>query len=574
MTSRRDFIKLAGFCTFSGMFHGCRGRSRQAQKSLPPNIILIMADDMGYSNIGCYGGEIETPTLDQLAADGLRFTKFYNNPLCCPTRAALITGIYPHQTGIGWMNYDAGIPGYRGDLNRNCVTIAEVLKTVGYRTYISGKWHLTTHYGHWVDNKEHTSKHNWPLQRGFDRFYGVIDGTSNYFQPFSLVKDNEPLPLDMSEDYYLTDAITDHAVRCIEESSAHTPFFSYVAYTVPHWPLHAFPEDIAKYKGRFDDGWDTLREEKFRRMVNMGIIDPIWGISDRDSGTGPFKSEEHSAWRLRCMEVYAAMIDRMDQNIGRIVGALKRTGKLENTIIFFLSDNGGQAGELGKGVGMKRYTPIAARDGRPMHPGNDPIIMPGPEDTYQSYGTGWANLSNTPFRKFKTWVYEGGISTPLIVYWPAGISAKGELRRHVGHVMDIMPTCCELAGATYPVKYLGNTIQPPEGISLVPAFRDEPLERDALFWEIAGHRAVRKGKWKLLAARNSDWELYDIEADRTERNNLSRIYPDKAAELESLYNTWATRCGVKPWSEVYEASGAASKRIDKFTHEYRKKMQQ
>lgn len=574
MSTRRNFLKQAGAVTLGNMFIHCSDRPETSQLSSPPNIVLIMADDMGFSDIGCYGGCIETPMLDKLAAAGIRFTQFYNTARCCPTRAALLTGLYQHQANMGWMAYDTGIPGYRGDLSKNCVTIAEVMKSGNYRTYMSGKWHVTSHYGHWVDDTEHLSKHNWPLQRGFDRFYGIIDGTSNYFQPFSLVEDNEPVPLDMSEGYYLTDAIADHAVRCIEENPNGTPFFSYVAFTSPHWPLNAFPEDIAKYKGRFDEGWDKLRVKKFERMVKMGIIDPAWGLSERDPGTYPFDAEEHREWRLRCMEVYAAMVDRMDRNIGRIVDALERTGKLDNTVIIFLSDNGGQDGDREKSIGEKRYTPLAARDGRPMHPGNDPQVMPGPEDTYQSYGTGWASLSNTPYRKFKVWTYEGGISTPLIVHWPSGIKATGELRGQIGHVMDLMPTCCELAGVEYTSEYRGNKIPPHEGVSLVPAFYVQDIERDALFWEHEGHRAVRQGKWKLVAGRDSDWELYDMEIDRTEGNDLSSVYPEKAAELESLYRSWAERCGVKEWGEVSDATRVPVKRMDDITRKYREKLQQ
>ena len=568
-STRRDFLKIMGICAIALSLPGCAGQNHRTDKR--PNIVLIMADDMGYSDIGSYGGEINTPNLDRLAENGIRFTQFYNTARCCPTRAALLTGLYQHQAGMGWMTYDAGISGYRGDLGTNCVTIAEVLKSTGYRTYMHGKWHLTTHYGHWIDDTEHTSKYNWPLQRGFDRFYGIIDGTSNYFQPFSLVRDNEPEPLDMSEDYYLTDAISDHCVKCIEETPDGTPFFSYVAYTAPHFPLHAFPEDISKYSGQFDAGWEALREQKFRRMVNMGIIDPAWGLSELDPDVGPWNAEEHRVYRLRCMVVYAAMIDRMDRGIGRIVDALKRTGKLENTVIFFLSDNGGQAGGLAKSIGEKRYTPLAARDGKPMHAGNDPSIMPGPEDTYQAYGIGWANLSNTPFRKFKSWVYEGGIASPLVVHWPAGITARGELRHQVGHVMDIMPTCCELAGTTYPSEHNGNAIFPHEGFSLVPAFAGNLVERTPLFWEHEGHRGVRDGKWKLIAPRNGDWELYDMEADRTERNNLARINPDKAAELETLYNAWTARTGVKSWDVINEARRASQLRIDEITRVYREK---
>ena len=339
----------------------------------------------------------------------------------------------------------------------------------------------------------------------------------------------------------------------------------------PHWPLHAFPEDIAKYKGQFDEGWDALREKRFQRMVEMGIIDPKWGMSDRDPKVGPFTDEEHKEWRLRCMEVYAAMVDRMDQNIGRIYDTLERTGNLENTVIFFLSDNGGEASILGENIGTKRFTPVEARDGGPMRPGNDPSIMPGPENTYQSYETGWANLSDTPYRKFKMWMYEGGISTPLIVHWPAGITGGGEFRRQTGHVMDIMPTCCELAGVSYPAERNGIPIPPAEGTSLLPAINNENATRGVLFWEHQGHKAVRQGKWKIVAGYNSDWELYDMEADRTELNNLAGQNPGKVDELALMYDEWAVRVGVRPWDVVSEARRAAQLHMDEVTRKYREK---
>ncbi len=569
--TRRQFNAMAGFGALAGILGGCGGNggSGNPRSSVKPDIVLIMADDMGFSDIGCYGSEIETPVLDRLAANGLRFTQFYNTARCCPTRAALMTGLYQHQANMGHMTYDTGIPHYGGDLGRDCVTIAEALKPAGYRCYMHGKWHLTTHYGEWYGDGEYSSKHNWPLQRGFDRFYGIIDGTSNFFQPFSLVRDNEPEPVDPDPDYYLTDAISNHAVRCIEETPAGTPFFSYVAYTAPHFPLHAPVEDVARMKGRYDAGWDEIRRTRYTRMVELGIVDPAWGLSDRDETVGPFEDEEYEAYRKRAMEVYAAMIERMDRGIGRIVEALERTGRLENTVILFLSDNGAQAGELAKGQQIKRFTPQYARDGRPMHAGNDPEIMPGPEDTWQSYGSGWANLSNTPFRKFKGNIYEGGISTPLVVHWPAGIAARGELRGQVGHVMDIMPTCCELAGADYPAKYAGTAIQPCEGISLLPAFAGKPVERGPLFWEHEGKRAVLMGNWKLVGPANGGWELYDIVADRTERHDRAADYPAKVAELEALYDAWASRCGVMPWNDFAAERAAAGKRVDDLTIEYR-----
>ena len=524
-----------------------------------PNIVLILNDDMGFSDLGCYGGEIHSPNLDRLAYDGLRFTQFYNTARCCPSRASLLTGLHPHQTGVGHMMSDDGLEGYRGDLNQECVTIADIARSAGYSTYMSGKWHISRHI------EPDGPKHSWPLQRGFDEFYGIITGAANFWKPRTLTCNNEQLDLEeLPEGYFLTDAISDHAVDYIQQhhqTKPDTPFFTYVAYTAPHWPLHAHQEDIDKYTGRFDRGWDILREQRLQRMQQMGLIDPSWLLSDRDQSQPPWEAAEFKEWNRRRMEVYAAQIDRMDQGIGQIIKALEEAGQLDNTLIMFLADNGGCAEELGgppalgKARLLEANTDIATSltsDGQPVYHGNDPNIMPGPETTYQSYGIPWANLSNTPFREYKHWVHEGGISTPLIVHWPDGIKASGEVRHQSSQLPDIMATCLEVASAEYPIEHDDDQILPLEGDSLVPIFSNQDNGKEALYWEHEGNCAVRQGKWKLVTRYPKDWELYDIEADRTELNDLSNQYPDVVAELSGLYQAWANRCGVEPWNQIIE----------------------
>ena len=556
--SRRDFLKTMGLVAAALAVPGCAGLSQSLMsKGKRPNIVLIMADDMGYSDIGCYGGEIRTPNLDRLAAGGLRFTQFYNTARCCPTRASLLTGLYQHQTGVGHMMSDQGYDGYRGDLNNRCVTIAEVLKQAGYSTYMSGKWHVTRHRG------PDGPKYNWPCQRGFDRFFGTIHGAGSYYDPCSLTRDNTQIAPD-SDDFYYTHAISDNAIKFIREHNAKNPFFMYVAYTAPHWPMHALPGDIAKYKGRYAGGWDALRAERHKRMIKMGIVEGKWKPTERDSRVPAWEKAENKKWHERRMEVYAAMVDCLDQGIGRIISELRKTGNFDNTLIFFLADNGGCAEEYGSRGPIKpdpseevslrlidknalQYDmqPKVTRDGRPVRTGEG--VMPGPADTYIAYGRGWANASNTPFRLYKHWVHEGGIATPLVVHWPAGIRAQGELRHQPGHLIDIMATCCDVADAAYPETYKGNRIIALEGKSLLPAFDNKPVEREALYWEHEGNRAICKGKWKLVSKHPGEWELYDLEADRTELNNLAQKYPQKVEQLKAMYESWAARCGVKPW---------------------------
>lgn len=526
-----------------------------------PNILLIMSDDMGYSDLSCHGGEINTPNLNRLAEGGLRLTQFYNTGRCCPTRASLLTGLYPHQAGIGHMMDDRGYDGYRGDLNRRCVTIAEALRPAGYATYMVGKWHVTK------ATRPDGRKDNWPLQRGFDRFYGTITGAGSFYDPGTLTRDNTMIspfadPEYQPKQFYYTHALSDHAARFINEhkqKQAGKPFFMYLAFTAAHWPMHALEEDIAKYRGRYDHGYTPIREQRFARLKELGLIDPRWELSPQ---AGDWPKFQHKEWESRCMEVYAAMIDSMDQGIGRIVEALRQNGQLENTLILFLQDNGGCQETIGRQGNMKRpvepslppipkdairtdVRPTQNRAGVPTLTG--PHILPGPEDTYIAYGLNWANVSNTPFREYKHFVHEGGISTPLIAHWPARITRRGEFERQPGHLIDLMATCVAASGADYPREHDGHAIKPMEGVSLLPAFDGKPLNRpNPIFWEHEGNRAVRSGRWKIVAKENQPWELHDMETDRTEMHDAAKEQPERVADLAAQWDAWAKRSNVLP----------------------------
>lgn len=504
-----------------------------------PNIVLIMADDLGFSDLGCYGSEIRTPNLDRLAKEGLRFTQFYNTARCCPTRASLMTGLYPHQAGVGHMMEDRRQPGYRGNLNQQCVTIAEVLQAAGYQTMMVGKWHVTRH------TDPNGPKHNWPLQRGFQQFFGTIHGAGSYFDPVTLTRGN--MFVQPTGDFYYTEAIAERAAESIEQAAqSDRPFFLYVAFTAPHWPLHARPDDIARYRGRYSIGWDRIREDRHQRMVDLGIINSKWPLTPRDEHVQDWADVPNRAWHERRMEVYAAQVDNMDQGIGRILEKLRQVGKQENTLVMFLADNGGCAEELGpkaRGLSM----PTKTREGEPVQIGNNPNVPPGTADTYQSYGVPWANVSNTPFRLYKHWVHEGGISSPLIVRWPAVIRTGDQLTRQMGHVVDIMATCVDVAETRYPQTFNGSAITPAAGESLAPIFRGESRQRGPIYWEHEGNRAVRDGQWKLVSKHPGNWELYDLEADRTEMVNLATQHPDLVARLAGLYQAWADRSNVLPW---------------------------
>lgn len=555
--SRISMILLATALVCGGLCSSGIG----AEAGKQPNILVILTDDMGWSDLGCYGGEMRTPNLDGLASSGLRFTQFYNTARCCPTRASLLTGLYPHQAGIGHMMNDRGLDGYRGDLNNHCATIAEVLRPAGYRTYAVGKWHVTR-----FDGKD-GPKDNWPLQRGFDKYYGLIWGASSQYDPavcrgntyYTCENDPEYHP----EKFYFTNALSDNAVTFLQQHEKETPdkpFFMYLAYTAAHWPMQALEEDIARHKGQYDAGYDAVRKARLERLKKMGLIDPKWEPAPT---AAKWDSVEHREWEKRCMEVYAAMIDCMDQGVGRVVAELKRQGKLDDTVILFMQDNGACAEEIGrapsKPTAPADMHPLAkdelpasghqkqTRDGRPMRSG--PEAMPGGPDTYIAYGLGWANVSNTPFREYKHWVHEGGISTPLIAHWPKGIdpSRNNTLVKEPAHLIDIMATCVDLAGAEYPTERQGTTVTAMQGTSLRPLLQGKPFNRARpIFWEHEGNRAVRQGQWKLVAKENQPWELYDMLADRPEMKNLADKKPELVKELSSKWDEWAKESNVTP----------------------------
>ena len=438
------------------------------------------------------------------------------------------------------------------------VTIPEALEGAGYRSYLAGKWHLSNQMAETRGDEARISKASWPIARGFDRFYGTISGAGNYFFPATLVEDERPI-LPEGEDYYYTDAVSERAAAFVREHAARhpgEPFFLYVAYTAPHWPLHAREEDISRYRGRYDGGWDGLREERHARMLDLGVVDRRWPLSPRDPDAPSWEEAEQKAWQARRMEVYAAQVEVMDRGIGRIVSALEETGVLDDTLLLFLSDNGACAEELWDPPSwVRRFLPPAfrspARDGRPVRRGNDPAVLPGGEHSFQSYGLPWANASNTPFRFYKQRVHEGGIATPLIAHWPAGLgTAPGARSDAPGHVVDLMPTLLELAGATHPRAREGRSSREPRGESLVSVLRGGGRERGPIFWEHQGNRAVRHGRWKLVSRWRHGWELYDLEADRTELRNLAAARPDRVRELAALYEDWAERAGVGSWPWV------------------------
>ncbi len=515
--NRREFLQIGGAVPPLAAV-SCSGPGQSTRRKRP-NIVVIMSDDMGYSDLGCYGGEIETPNLDRLASQGIRFTRYYTNNMCVPTRASLMSGCYTTKA-LG--------PGNR--ISPQVVTAAEALRDGGYSTYISGKWHLST-----VDDRE-----NHPCQRGFDRFFGTIIGACSFWAPATLMLDNDAAE-DIYRDptFYYTDAISDYALDFMREGLAKdNPFFLYVAYTAAHWPLHAFEEDIARYSGRYAMGWDALRLQRHQRMKELGTVDPRWPLSLRNREVPAWADEPHQAWQQRRMEVYAAQITRMDQGIGRLLDQLEDSGEADNTLVMFQIDNGGCHVEYApdrKGL----YLPQRTREGRPVVAGNLPDVMPGPENTYQSYGYGWANASNTPFRLYKQHDHEGGITVPLIARWPAAIKGAGTTTGQLAHVIDLMPTFLDAAGIERPAEFQGRRLHALDGSSLLPILeggsREPPAE---LYWQWSRGRAIRQGRWKLVAVRNGSWELYDIQDDGTELRDLAGQMPDRVAAMERLWTAW------------------------------------
>ena len=520
-----------------------------------PNIIVILADDLGYSDLGCYGGEIRTPNIDALASQGLRFTQFYNGGRCCPTRASLMTGLHPHQAGVGRMTMDAGAPGYRGTLTENTVTIAEALRTSGYRTGMVGKWHLSpTREGpghlkalsNQVVLDTFSDPKTYPVARGFERHYGVIWGVVNYFDPFSLVRNTEPVP-QVPDDYYITDALTNEAVQYIQQwSNSPDPFFLYVAHVAPHWPLHALVPDVTRYAETYTAGWDTIREARHRRMLERSLLPANQKtLSPRHEPQRQWADNPSKEWDARAMAVHAAMIDRMDQGIGRIVSELRERKLLDNTLILFLSDNGASP-EAYPDPGFDR--PAQTRDGRKITYPPNKQTPAGTETTFFGIGPMWANVANTPFRRWKAEMYEGGICTPLVAHWPAGLKTRpGALTHQPGHVIDIIATCLDAAGATYPQEFDGHRITPMQGKSLLPIFQgNQRPGHDVLAWEHFGHRAIRRGNLKLVSRPRGEWELYDLAQDRSELTNLATDRPQDVRDLAQRWEQWAKSHRVYP----------------------------
>jgi arylsulfatase A-like enzyme len=564
--SHRHTIRITLTTLLIGMM--CAGslfpvRALQTRK---PNLIVILADDLGYSDLSCYGGEIQTPNLDGLAKGGLRFRQFYNSARCCPTRAALLTGLYPHEAGVGMMTSDAGekFPGYRGSIQPYTVTIAEVLKSAGYRTAMSGKWHVGDRIS--------------PIERGFDDFYGFTRGYGvDSFDERMMIRlpTGKPQRHYKPGEYFATDAITDHALDFVAEArQTRQPYLLYVAYQAPHFPVQSRADDAAPYAKTYGRGWDKLREERLARMKKDGSVARntqltprskihLPGVARRlgsmtEDGNNPpwdaLDADRRGDLAGR-MKAYAGMVAGMDRNIGRLLADLKRNGELDNTLILFLSDNGACAEWEPFGFDMTKPANVTAGAGINMGTPNMPNVLHrgaalaamGGADSQFSYGSAWANLSNTPWRLYKHYSHEGGISSPLIVHWPDGIKARGQWRNQPGHVIDVMATLVDIAGANYPRERAGVSVHPMAGVSLRPAFANQPLRRRApLFFEHDGSRAVREGDWKLVSARGGEWELYNIEADRTELNNLANRYPERVRELTARWNTWAERTNVLP----------------------------
>ena len=452
-----------------------------------PNIVLIMVDDMGYSDLGCFGGEIDTPNIDKLASEGMKFTQFYNTAKCSPTRASLLSGCYHRQ--VGEMKL------------ANCITLAEAMKRADYTTLMTGKWHLNGN----------------PVERGFDRYFGHLSGATNFFKGDNTFRlDDKPYKVE-GDKFYTTDANTDYAIKFLRQSKEKTkPFFLYIAYNAPHYPLQAWPEDIAKYRGKYMKGWDALRKERHERQLKMSLVKPEWKLTPRDKDVKPWDelSEKEKKKEDHVMAVFAAMVDSVDQNIGRLVAELKSQGVADNTLLMFLSDNGGCPFQRTKTWDMP----------------------PGPANSYYTYHKGWAQLSNTPFRLYKQNQHEGGISTPLIANWP-GVIKPGSVTDQPGHIIDIMATLLDITGTSYPSDHNGQKLTPLKGKSLLEVFKGKHrIGHDELFFEFAKYKALRMGKWKI-SWQKKKWELYDIEADRTELNDLAEKMPEKVKQMAKRYNT-------------------------------------
>jgi arylsulfatase len=514
---------LLAFCAVLGVLGGGESKAQQDRPSPGrPNVMIILADDMGFSDLGCYGGEIQTPNLDALAAGGLRFTQFKNTARCWPTRAAILTGYYAQQVRRDLV---PGVPsGARGVRPSWARLLPARLKPLGYRSYHSGKWHVD----------------GMPLAGGFDRSYYVED-LGRYFHPRVLYEDDRKLPpVKPGSGYYTTTAIAEHAIGYLRQHAeryADRPFFLYLAFNAPHFPLHALPEDIARVGGRYREGWEAIRAERWRKIRALGVasgmlsaverqVGPPYNFPDAIRRFGPDEVNRPVPWdalgesqrrfQATKMALHAAMVERMDREIGRVIDQLREMKALDDTLIFVLSDNGASA-------------EMMIRDD-----GHDPAAPAGSAATHLCLGPGWSTVANTPFRRHKTWVHEGGISTPLIVHWPRGIAARGALRHDPGHVIDLSPTILDVARAGRDEASAGNPEAPPTpGLSLRPSFaRDGGVRHEDLWWEHEGNRALRSGDWKLVAARDQPWELFNLAQDPTETRDLAREHPETVREME------------------------------------------
>ena len=527
-------------------------------QSKATNVIIFLADDLGFSDIGGYGGEIRTPNLDRLAGSGVKLSNFHNTPRCSPSRASLLTGIHPHQTGIGILTgSNAAEGGYAGNLNTRCATIAEVLKSNGYITAITGKWHLT--------NSPNVPNGAWPTDRGFDNFFGTLDGCATYFRPGTLTRglENVESEADKNPDFFYTDAIATEAAKFIKERPSDKPYFLYVPFTAPHWPLHAREATIKSYAGTYDAGWDAIRAKRLERQKSMGIIPKETELSPRDARVLAWEEEPEKKWQARRMEVYAAMVTEMDTAIGKILDQVEKNNEWDNTIIIFLSDNGACAealplDDISEFRRAKNLISTRTRDGRKVVLGNDPDVMPGGEDTYASYGVGWANVSNTPFRLYKRYTHEGGVMSPFIIHWPEGKLNSGTVNTSTFQLVNVAPTLYDALGVTYPASLNGNTLEPLVGGSMLPALQSSDTQTSQLWWEHIGNGAIIKGKWKLVRQYDWEWELYDLTTDRNELKDLSGANPGVVAELSVEWQKLADQYGVIPFRktlEIYHKQG-------------------
>jgi arylsulfatase len=537
----------------------------QSQKAERPDVIVILADDLGYSDLSCYGGEIQTPNLDKLAQKGLRFTRFYNSGRSCPTRAALLTGLYSHQAGIGRMTFDQGLPGYRGTMTHNGVTIAEVLRTAGYQTCMIGKWHVAETpqredqrqwLAHQVEYDDFAPRDNYPARRGFDYCYGTIYGVVDYFDPFSLVYGEEPVR-SVPPDYYSTVALADSAVACVNRyAKSGDPYFMYLAFHAPHWPLHALSEDIKKYEDVYKVGWEVIRNRRYERMKKLGLFHTKDDFLSERQFNDVWGDNADKEWDARAMATHAAMVDRMDREIGKLLRTLKKNGQLDNTLILFLSDNGCSNENCQMYSPGDNDRPAEMRNGESIVYPRQKEALPGPENVYASIGPKWANVANTPFRLWKATMYEGGICTPAIAHWPDGLKVKkGSLTAEPCHVIDIMATCLELSGAAYPTTYNGNDIIPLSGRSFVSALKTGKRDQrhDVIGFEHFREKAlIADDGWKIVQRpKNSEqeWELYNLNDDRSEMHDMAAQYPEKVKELLAKYKVWMEQTNVIPAPE-------------------------